>query len=173
MFPLETDFRAGLIFWDLCRKNALTAEQFTDLFFPQRQPENMEEAMEGVCRFLLRRDEPLPAGKKSAPAAYDFRQDWDCILSDFQKHYRIDLTDPGLTLHWWRFLALLEGLCTMDLSQRVYVRLDMPPNLEEKGRRQWLRLRRRIAIREEKETVAQHIAHLDDIIAQGKENIHG
>ena len=173
MFSLETDFRAGLMFWDLCRKNALTAEQFTDLFFPQRQPEDLTEAMEGVCRFLLRRDEPIPTGKKSAPAAYDFRQDWDIILSDFQKHYRIDLTDPGLSLHWWRFLALLEGLCTMDLSQRVYVRLDMPPNLEEKGRRQWLRLRRRIAIREEKETVAQHIAHLDDIIAQGKENIHG
>lgn len=34
VFPLETDFRAGLMFWDLCRNNALTAERFTDLFSP-------------------------------------------------------------------------------------------------------------------------------------------
>lgn len=53
-------------------------------------------------------------GRKRPQAAVARRLlDWDAdaavVASDFQRLYRIDMTDPGCRMHWWRFCALVLG----------------------------------------------------------------
>lgn len=40
----------------------------------------------------------------------DLVLDGDYVVAAYQQAYGIDLTDPGLDMHWHRFLALLRGL---------------------------------------------------------------
>ncbi|OUO92086.1 hypothetical protein B5F40_01765 [Gordonibacter sp. An230] len=46
---------------------------------------------------------------------------WDSapVVADFQRFYGIDLTDPGLRMHWWRFWSLFCGLGEDSESVRV------------------------------------------------------
>jgi hypothetical protein len=32
------------------------------------------------------------------------------LVADFQREYGLDLTDAACDMHWWRFMALFEGL---------------------------------------------------------------
>ena len=127
--------------------------------------------MEGILRFYLRR-ETLPDQDASGPAAYDFSQDRDAILSGFQEKYGIDLTDSAQKIHWWRFMALLEGLIAPSLSQKAYIRTAKLEGMEPSQRQQILSLRRQFAISAPRETLQQHLSHLDEIIARGKEDPH-
>ena len=57
------------------------------------------------------REVPAEAGSgPRPPLAFDYIIDGPLIAAAFQAAYQIDLTDPGTTLHWWRFQALLQGL---------------------------------------------------------------
>ena len=147
----------------MARNGSLTAEALCNLWFPGPVPTEGEAALQGILRFYLR-TETLPSAPSSAPAAYDFCQDRDVILSGFQENYGLDLTDPQLSLHWWRFMALLEGLLAPDLAQRAYVRT---------AKLELRQLRRKFALSGEKETVRQHLDRLDEIIARGKEASSG
>ena len=52
---------------------------------------------------------PRPTGKPQA-RAYDLDEDAAYLVGSFQQAYGIDLTDPALSMHWHRFLALLRSL---------------------------------------------------------------
>ena len=52
---------------------------------------------------------PRPSGKPQA-RAYDLDEDAPYLVGSFQQAYGIDLTDPALSMHWHRFLALLRSL---------------------------------------------------------------
>ena len=45
-------------------------------------------------------------------------------MADFQRFYGLDITDPSLHIHWWRFVALFDGLPgdTSQTMQAVGVR---------------------------------------------------
>ena len=166
-YPIETDFRRGLLLWGDARDGALTLERMAALYFPEAVPEDLEAAAEGVRRFFLRRDQPV--GKEtedSGPIPYDFRQDADRIAAGFQEKYGLDLTDPGLFLHWWRFMALLEGLLGPDLGTLADIRTRDLTGMDPDSRKELLRLRRVFAVQEKRETLAEHIQHLDEIIAR-------
>lgn len=156
----------------MARNGSLTAESLENLWFPGPVPTEGEAALQGILRFYLR-TEALPSAPSSAPAAYDFYQDRDVILSGFQEKYGLDLTDPQLSLHWWRFMALLEGLLAPDLAQRAYVRTAKLEGLSPEAQRELRQLRRRFDLSGEKETVRQHLDRLDEIIARGKEASSG
>ena len=50
---------------------------------------------------------------KTAPKAarvWDWEIDAWMLVADFQRDYGLDLTDPEMNLHWWRFKALYDGL---------------------------------------------------------------
>lgn len=164
-WPIQTDFRVGLILWEEARAQTLTLARLGGLYFPEDVPEDLEEAAEGVRRFFLRRDEPAGEGG-SGPIPYDFRLDRDRILAGFQEHYGLDLTDPGLSLHWWRFMALLEGLLGPDLGTLADIRTRDLRGMDPAARQEFLRLRRSFAIQEPRETLAEHLQHLDEIIAR-------
>lgn len=155
----------------LAKSKQLSTETVINLWFPCEKPNNPEEALDGILRFYLRRED-LPNCDSHGPAAYDFLQDRDGILSGFQEKYAMDLTDPSLNLHWWRFMALLEGLIAPTLAQKAYIRTASLGGMEPEARRKLLNLRREFAISREKETLEEHLHRLDEIIARGKEDTH-
>ena len=64
-------------------------------------------------------------------------------------------------------MALLEGLCGPDFSRRVEIRTKDLGSMKAKERAQWIRLRNLYAIHPNGvETVADHLRHLDEIIAR-------
>lgn len=173
-YPISTDFRTGLRFWNLCRSGKLTGENALKLWFPGEKPRDGEEAMEGIRRFYLRRDEPMgEEGESRGSVLYDFLQDQGVITAGFQEKYGMDLQNPELSLHWWRFMALLEGLMLPDLRRRAEIRAMEPGKLPPEQREEFLRLRRVYAIGEKKETLRAHLRHLDEIIAGAAQNGKG
>ena len=82
---------------------------------------------EAAIRFY-RRGEPVPkrAGKRRRPGprVFDWEADAGRLVADFQRFYGLDITDPSLHIHWWRFVALFDGLPgdTSQTMQAVGVR---------------------------------------------------
>ena len=62
--------------------------------------------------------------------------------SSFQQAYGIDLTDPGLSMHWHRFLALLRGLPEDTALARVMGFRGWRADDGRKGREREMRERR-------------------------------
>lgn len=165
-YRIRTDFRAGIEYQILAAAGCLTAANLYALWFPDEQPENVSEAAEGIGRFYRRQDEPLADDTVSGgPIPYDFIVDADVIASAFMREYGIDLTDPGTTMHWWRFMALLEGLYSYGFSDRVSFRVSDLSGLDAKARAKLLKKRGQFAIMHNG-TTEDHLAQLDDIIAK-------
>lgn len=168
IYPIRTDFRTGIEYQRIAAAGTLTAASFLDLWFPDSQPEYVSAAIEGISRFIRRKDAaPATAEQQNGPVPYDLTADSDVIAAGFLERYGIDLTAPETDMHWWRFMALLEGLCGPDFSRRVEIRTKDLGSMKAKERAQWIRLRNLYAIHPNGvETVADHLRHLDEIIAR-------
>lgn len=60
-------------------------------------------------------------------AHFDIRQDADLIYASFRAEYGIDLIEEQGSLHWHKFQALLQGLSSDSILQRVIqIRLWKP-----------------------------------------------
>ena len=167
-YPIRTDFRVGIEYQRIAAAGKLTAAILLDLWFPEEYPTDISAALKGISRFIRRQDaEPEESEKSSGPVPYDLTVDSDAIAAGFQQKYGIDLTNPETHMHWWRFAALLEGLCGPSFARRVEIRTKDLSGMKAKERAQWMRLRKQYAIRENAESYEDHIRHLDEIIAQG------
>lgn len=169
-YPIRTDFRAGIEYQRLAAAGKLTAASLYSIWFPGRAPLDAAAASEAIFRFYCQGREPEP--HTPGPIAYDFSKDAGPICTDFQKYYGIDLTDPETTMHWWRFMALLEGLYTYDFSDRVRFRVADLSGMDAKTRAGWLKKRSQFSILHE-ETTEDHLNYLDRIIAEHGGGDHG
>lgn len=102
--PVDTSFRAWLRFsrvlaeTGLCDPSVLLADD---------PPEGWRAE---ALRFLNERPStPREAGRTRA-RGFDLDEDAPYVVGSFQAAYGIDLTDPGLDMHWHRFTALLWSL---------------------------------------------------------------
>ena len=95
---------------------------------------------------------------------YDFTEDANAIHADFMREYHIDLTTADM--HWWRFMALLDGLISPTFTRRVEIRTKDLSGMKSKERAQWLKARNAFAINQGGGSYEDHIAELDDIIAR-------
>ncbi len=79
----------------------------------------------------------------------DFEIDADYIYADFLTAYGIDVTDTEITLHWWRFLALLRALPeSASMSKRMYYRSVNLADYKGKEKARIARIKKEIAIRQ-------------------------
>ena len=164
-YLIRTDFRVGIEYQREAAAGKLTVASLLNLWFPEDQPEDVHAALEGVSRFLRRSDsEP---DKTNGPVPYDLTVDSDVIAAGFLEKYGIDLTAPATEMHWWRFAALLEGLCGPSFARRVEIRTRDLSGMKAKERAQWMKLRNQYAIHKVTESYEDHIRHLDEIIARG------
>ena len=103
--PIDTSFRSWLRFSKVLQDTRL-CDPSVLLAPPPRGEDWRPEAL----RFLTERPSTPRGGRGRGARVYDFEEDADYIVGSFQQAYGIDLTDPGLEMHWHRFMALVRSL---------------------------------------------------------------
>lgn len=116
-------------------------------------PGDIHKAVEGLVWFYTRGnavgDGKDSGTKKAAKKAFDFEQDANLIYAAFYAIYGISLTTVDF-LHWWEFMALLEGLPETTLLQRViYWRTVDVNGLPKHEKKHVLKMRKLFALKEQ------------------------
>lgn len=131
VYPIESDFKVGILFELMMQDGTLDAEERTilalDLYFPEVEDIDPIEAFKYIIWFykcgkekmdaIMKVDEELvdeelvddentPPPEPSAP--YSFEHDDAYIYAAFLQYYGIDLTTTDM--HWWKFRALFRAL---------------------------------------------------------------
>lgn len=115
--PIYADFRNMVRFELILQDQGLSDAQKARLglaqLFAELPPGGAEHAVSLLMWFYLGGKPPAGDGA-DGPArrperAYDFEQDSGRIYAAFLQAYGINLATVAF-LHWWEFLALLEGL---------------------------------------------------------------
>lgn len=107
-YPIETDFRRWIA-WQHAYEEEGVAE--FSIFHKRRPPLDDREWPSAALEFLASPSAtPNYSRHASGVRTLDLVLDGEYIVASFQSAYGIDLTDPGLTMHWHRFKALLGGL---------------------------------------------------------------
>ncbi|MCL2504413.1 MAG: bacteriophage Gp15 family protein [Coriobacteriia bacterium] len=134
-YPINADHRTGIRVLQAAEDPTIDDEQARALEIlvlyyaskgriPDGVLQNGSEAIEQALLFLNFNEPKRPdrPGLRSPRSALrDFDWDWDAqrIIADFWREYRLDLTDPALTMHWWRFWALFRGLSDTSSTMRA------------------------------------------------------
>lgn len=105
VFPIKTDFRVWIAWLESLEVNGIAETEI----FADRIPEG--DSWVRVAVEFAKNESPTPHGSAgSSVRAYDLVLDGEYIVGAFQQTYGIDLTDPSLKMHWYRFLALFRSL---------------------------------------------------------------
>lgn len=117
-----------------------------------REPRDEHEFAEllnaGIAFFLRIPPGQIPAKtkrRKKQTRVFDWIQDEERLIADFQRFYGIDITNPHVHIHWWRFMALFEQLPS-DASQTMQamgIRARDLGDCESREERRVLRLRKK------------------------------
>ncbi|MPM97945.1 hypothetical protein SDC9_145126 [bioreactor metagenome] len=120
IFPINSDFRTGILFELLIAEKELTNKQkiikTLELFYENVIPNNTQNALEKILEFYRCGKNSDSQCKKSGESkkkiretVYSFDYDDAYIYAAFLDQYSIDLNDIEY-LHWWKFQALFKGL---------------------------------------------------------------
>lgn len=152
--PISADFR-NMIQVDLILHDpAINETEKTIAALYQLYPDlpgDIHKAVEGLVWFYTRSDavgDGKDSGtKKATKKAFDFEQDANLIYAAFYATYGISLTTVDF-LHWWEFMALLEGLPETTLLQRViYWRTVDVNGLPKHEKKHVLKMRKTFALK--------------------------
>lgn len=157
--PVETDYRAGLLYDALLRDRSLPEGVRASLaveFACGTVPESVdrEKLLSALAQFYTM-GQAEGDGNPEAEPVMDFEEDGDRILSSFQAAYGIDLV--AVRMHWWQFLALLVTLPADTVFMRT-LRLRMLDlrEIEDDGLRRKLRqARRAVRLKRQREDCVQ------------------
>lgn len=152
--PIETSFRAGILFEQLALDDNLTVENILRVYYGDRWPEPYEEAVNAAIWFYRCRADEKKAEKESSDRklkntkrGYDFEIDAEDIYTSFLQAYGIDLLVNDL--HWWTFRALLIRLPDdTPFKQRVYYRTGSTKGMSNKQKKEFEERRKRYALPE-------------------------
>lgn len=91
---------------------------------------------------------------RQTEAVFDFTQDSEKILAAFRQTYGMDLGDPAVTMHFWKFMALLRNLPRETEFMRTVElrRMDTAKIADDDLRRQIRRAKASVRIRGTRET---------------------
>ncbi|MDZ4181158.1 MAG: bacteriophage Gp15 family protein [Coriobacteriia bacterium] len=110
--PIRTDFRCGIRFEELLFAKGIPDQTRVSLalgiWFETVPQVDMQALVDAMLGFYRCGKQPVSGG--STAQVYSYEHDYDLIFSGFMSAYRIDLMDPALSLHWWRFRALMWSL---------------------------------------------------------------
>lgn len=146
--PVETDYRAGLLYDALLRDEELPVGVRASLFLEFACGEvpaavDRDRLLAALADFYtMGQTDGTETEKKCREPVMDFEADGDRILSSFQAAYGIDLL--AVRMHWRQFLALLVTLPPDTVFMRT-VRLRMLDlrEIEDDGLRRKLRQAKR------------------------------
>lgn len=165
-YPLRTDFRRWIVAVQILEAElnpALTAELLMRAVCPALAgewsglgEEGYAEFFRGITFFALR-GKVKNAGEGSRGAArhaeageryFDFFADAELIYAAFYSAYGIDLAE--VSMHWWKFTALLSSLpADTELMRVISLRCADPSAInDDRARKQLRRAKARVRIRE-------------------------
>ena len=106
LFALKTDFRTWIEFLRGCEEDGIASYEIFD------GPVPSGDSWVAAAMEFANSENETPHGRSTGAQdnSFDFVLDGDYIVGSFQQAYGIDLTDPGLDMHWHRFLALFRSL---------------------------------------------------------------
>ena len=155
--PVFTDFRRWILVTELFAEEDLPAgkklECAAKLVFRNpgavdtKEPAEWYRSLaEGILWFVscgkrsLPMDAKFPVQQGQAEAVIDFTQDSERILAAFLQTYGIDLGDPAVTMHFWKFMALLRNLPReTEFMRTVNLRMTDPAKIENDDLRRQIR----------------------------------
>lgn len=133
--PIDTDFRTWVQIWKIRESNKdgwKKAFAILTLAYPSEEYRrliagNYEDALSKALDFLNRTlgddtpERPLTRSEKRLRGLRLLDWDYDAsrVVADFAREYGIDLTDGDLTMHWWRFMALFNGLSDQSATMEA------------------------------------------------------
>lgn len=124
-YPIETDFRRWIEFYDLAIQQGNEEERVKKMLalYKGRLPDDLKAAIDALCEFYtaghMKSDDDEP--RRGMPN-YDFEFDQDFFVSGFRENYGISLLQVDY-MHWWEFLALFRGMnANTELKQRMQLR---------------------------------------------------
>lgn len=158
--PIRSDFRTWIQFerlWlDSNISNRQKLSKSLQLVFPDRQKLQFSDPQAIVDRMIwfyrcgdrqLNTYQRRSAQKRSSESykhterPYDYDYDDRLIVAAFMQQYGIDLT--SLSIHWWRFRALLEGLTesTLFVQAMGYRSMKLSSKLPTEQRQRYEQLK--------------------------------
>ncbi len=133
--PIDTDFRTWVQIWKIRESNkdgwkkafAILTLAYPSEEYKQFIASNYEDALSEALDFLNRTlgndapERPLTRSEKRLRGLRLLDWDYDAprVVADFAREYDIDLTDGDLTMHWWRFMALFNGLSDQSATMEA------------------------------------------------------
>lgn len=137
--PIYADFRNMIRFEQILQDAELSTQEKTICGISQlfeTPPQDMAYAIEKLLWFYLCGHESSGEGTaKQTERAYDFDKDASYIYAAFYTAYGISLTTAEF-LHWWEFMALLEGLPeTTQMAQIMRFRTTDLSSIKDKTQR--------------------------------------
>lgn len=117
IFPIRWDFRSCIQLVQINEDPALAVMErlqlMLELFYPKELPEDLNEAVRMMIKFLNCGEESGGEDEEAAPRLFSYEKDGGFIYTAVLQQYGVDLECD--TVHWWKFLAMLG-----DLNDRCY-----------------------------------------------------
>ncbi len=158
-YPVFTDFRRWILVTELFAEEGIPAGQKLEcaakLIFRKSVTVDTDDPAEwyrsladGILWFVsCGKRESFADGNRFGTArprpaepVFDFTQDSERILAAFRQTYGIDLGDPAVTLHFWKFMALLRNLPReTEFMRTVNLRMTDTAKIEDDELRRRIR----------------------------------
>lgn len=174
--PISADFRnmihVDLIFHDFTLNKTEKTIAALHQLYPV-VPNDIHKAVDGLVWFYTRGKSTSNvkdgASKKAHKykKAFDFEQDSNLIYAAFYAVYGINLSSVNF-LHWWEFMALLEGLPETTLFQRIiYWRTVDVNGLPKHEKKHVLKMRKIFSLKEQEKPAPS----IEELNHQTKERV--
>ncbi|MBO4932600.1 MAG: hypothetical protein J6I42_10510 [Clostridia bacterium] len=156
-YPVFTDFRRWILVTELFAEDGIPAGTklgcAAKLIFRKPVSVDANDPAEWYCSLadgilwfvscgkrVFTGGDGSPARSGQAEAVFDFTQDSERILAAFRQTYGIDLGDPAVTMHFWKFMALLRNLPReTEFMRTVSLRMTDTAKIENDDLRRQIR----------------------------------
>ncbi len=170
-YALHTDFRRWMQFERIMFEERLSfLEKLARLFVLcyKKLPPDVEKAVLGLRLFYAGKstEERKTSPDSSGQPVYSFYQDSGLIYAAFYQQYGLDLCTADL--HWWQFLALLDGLSEKTRFVQVMgYRATSLASAQEPSQRQFLQKMKQLYALEDRRSSEEK----DEALARAMEGI--
>lgn len=127
---IHTDFRRAIRFFEVAKTAGgdfftrfgflFEATELSKLRELRKIPGIEKKIFDELVAFFTKENE-LPRYESGGAKVIDYKLDADAIYASFYQQYKIDLLTAEL--HWYQFLALLQGLKNTQLNDIIAARL--------------------------------------------------
>lgn len=142
-YPVNTDFRIWLRFYELIKKGSADAvcEAISICYKGGELPPSFFESYSALSDFFTcGKSETASKGREKQ--VFDFSLDAGLIYASFLSDYGIDLTTASM--HWHKFLALFSGLSAESAFMRVVaIRSINPSDIKDINQRRAIEKKQR------------------------------